>query len=208
MSRDHEYALLGGYNRSHLGRWLFMVAAAASGILVFALLSAVDLAARLGWPVNLPPAALSLIGAGTVYLGLYFLFDRYVWKYAPVGRALKLPDLSGTWACSGLSIDKKPPQAWTGTVTISQSWDRVRVHLKTDKSESNSVAAALMSDPIGGHRLMYHYKNEPRQGEPELHAHHGFAEIAFAADCRTAKGEYFNGRGRNTFGDMTLTKEA
>lgn len=185
-----------------------MASALVSALLVFLLLSAVDVAARLGWPVNLPPAALSLIGAGSVYLALYFLFDRFAWKFGPVGRALKIPNLAGTWQCEGLRTEKAPPVPWTGTITITQSWDRVRVHLKTAKSGSNSVAAALVCDPVGGHSLMYHYKNEPKQGQAKLKAHHGFAEIVFNADGRTAYGEYFNGRGRNTFGEMRLTRSA
>lgn len=208
MSQDHEYALLGGFNRSHVGRWIFMGSAAVSAVLVFLLLSAVDVAEKLGWPVNLPPAALSLIGAGSVYLALYFLFDKFAWKIGPISRALKIPNLAGTWRCEGLSTDKTPPLPWTGTITITQSWDRVRVHLKSVQSASNSVAAALVCDPVGGHRLMYHYKNEPRQDEAELHAHHGFADMVFSADGKAAYGEYFNGRGRNTFGDMKLTREA
>lgn len=207
MAYDHEYALLGGFNRSHLGRWIFMGAAAISGVLVFLLLTVVDVAARLGWPMNLPPAVLSLVGAGTVYLGLYLIFDRFVWKWGPVSKLLKLPDLAGTWRCNGISLDRTPPTPWSGTVTITQSWDKVRVHLKTDQSSSNSVAAALLCDPVGGHRLMYHYKNEPRQGEDELHAHHGFAELSFAVGSDSATGEYFNGRGRNTYGSITLQKE-
>jgi len=207
LALDHEYALLGGYNRTHLGRWLFMAAAGLSALLVFVLLSAVDLADRLGLPVNLPPSALSLLGAGTLYLALYFLFDRYFWKVGFVAKAMKLPDLSGVWRCEGLSRDKSPPVPWFGRVTITQSWDRVRVHLINGTSESNSVAAALQADPVGGHRLMYHYKNQPRQNNTGLQAHHGFADLAFADDGLSARGEYFNGRGRNTFGDMTLTKE-
>jgi len=53
---------------------------------------------------------------------------------------------------------------------------------------------------------MYHYKNQPRLNAPELSAHHGFAELTFLADGRTASGEYFNGRGRNSFGTMTLRR--
>jgi hypothetical protein len=206
MTQDHEYALLGGFNRSHLGRWIFMASAAVSGLLVFVLLSFVNVAAQLGWPVNLPPTALSVIGAGSVYLALYFLFDKFAWKVGPISRLLKIPDIAGTWRCEGLSTDKTPNVSWAAEVKITQSWDRVRVHLKTDQSESNSVAAALVCDPVGGHRLMYHYKNEPKQGEVELHAHHGFGEIVFSADGTSAYGEYFNGRGRNTYGRMTLTR--
>lgn len=207
MSAEHEYALIGGFNRSHVGKWLARTAAGISAVAVFLLLTAVDLAKALGLNVNLPPTVLSLVGAGAVYTILYWVFDKYAWKLGPLGRVLKLPNLSGKWACDGLSLDKKPPFPWTGTVTIVQSWDRLRVHLETSQSVSDSIAAALLHDAAAGYRLMYHYRNHPRIGEDELSAHHGFAELTFAPDQASASGEYFNGRGRNTFGTMTLTRE-
>ena len=207
MSLEHEYALVGGYNRSHVGRWLGRLAAAISAVLVFILLALVDLARLLRIDVNLPPMVLSLLGAGAVYAALYWLFDRMAWKVGPISRFLKAPDLSGTWRCTGLRMEQQPPVPWSGDVTIIQSWDKLRVHLETPTSCSDSVAAALVHDAAAGYRLMYHYKNQPRIGALGLTAHHGFAELTFSPDGQTATGEYFNGRGRNTYGTMNLVKE-
>lgn len=55
---------------------------------------------------------------------------------------------------------------------------------------------------------MYSYKNEPRAGEPELNAHVGHCEMRFARGMARAEGDYFNARGRGTFGRMTLTRKA
>jgi hypothetical protein len=203
---EHEYALLGGFNRSHLGRWLGGFSALISSALVFALLSAVDLAKRVGLDANLPPVALSLVGAGAVYGGLYLLFNHVVWKYAPLGKLLKVPDLSGTWRCEGVRLETGTPEPWEGVVTIVQTWDKLRIHLETSTSGSDSVAAALLHDAAVGYRLMYHYKNQPRLSAPQLAPHHGFAELTFQADGQTGSGEYFNGRGRNSFGTMTLRR--
>lgn len=207
MSAEHEYALVGGFNRSHVGRWLARLSAGISAAAVFLLLTAVDLAKEFGVDVNLPPTILSLVGAGMVYAALYWVFDRYVWKFGPLGRVLKLPDLSGTWRCEGRALDKGEPVPWSGKITIVQSWDRLRVHLATEQSTSDSIAAALIHDAAAGYRLMYHYRNHPRIGESDLSAHHGFAELTFNAGEATAAGEYFNGRGRNTYGTMRLVKE-
>lgn len=207
MNRNHEYAVLGGYNRTKLGRHLSHVASIASGVAVFIVLSLADVAKRIGVNVNVPPVVMSLLGAGAIYAALYWLFDRYVWRMPYVARLLKLPDLSGTWNCKGVSEDRQAPNGWNGTITIVQSWDKIRVHLATSTSSSDSVAAALLDDSPLGSKLLYHYLNEPRPGEPELASHHGFAELSFSADGRSALGGYFNGRGRNTYGTMALTKE-
>ena len=117
--------------------------------------------------------------------------------------------MSGSWNCQGQTInpDKSLGYAWNAEVVIVQSWDRLRLRLKTTQSTSNSIAAALVYDQADGFRLLYNYRNEPRIGEPELNAHRGSAEITFAPDLKTAAGEYFNGHGRYTFGTMKLERK-
>lgn len=206
MPLDHEYALVGGYNRSHVGRWLGALSALVSSAIVFLLLAMVDLATALGLNVNLPPMALSLVGAGAVYAAVYWVFDRHLWKVRLLGSVLKVPNLAGTWRCEGVGLDITPSANWQGTVTIVQTWDRLRVHLKTSQSESHSISAALVHDAAAGYRLMYHYRNEPKLGDQDLIAHHGFAELIFDSNEQAADGEYFNGRGRNTFGKMRIVR--
>jgi hypothetical protein len=209
MAVEHEYALLGGLNRAKVGRYVAILAAAISSGLVFVVLSLVDLARSLGVTQNLPPVVLSLVGAGAVYAVLYTVFDRYAWKLPRLAALLRVPNLAGTWRCEGQTInpDKSPGTAWCGEVVIVQSWDKLRVRLRTSQSVSNSVAAALVHDEADGYRLLYNYQNEPRIGELELRAHRGFAELLFSKDQQTGSGEYFNGHGRFTFGTMQLTRE-
>jgi hypothetical protein len=208
MSQEHEYALLEGVNRAKVGRYLGLLAAGISGVIVFLLLAAVDLAKRLHIPVNLPPTALSLVSAGTVFTALYWILDRYAWRWSWLGAVLGVPDLSGQWACEGDSLDQdgSTRYRWSGTVTIIQSWDKIRVRLKTAQSGSNSISAALICDKAEGYVLLYHYRNDPNIGEPELKSHRGFAELIFASDRQSAIGEYFNGHGRITFGRMRLRR--
>lgn len=206
--RDHEYALLGAVNRAHVGRYLGLVSASASALIVYILLSAVDIAQSLGWNVTLTPSVLSLAGAATVFTVLYWLFDRFAWKWRFLKLAIKVPDISGQWDCQGQTInpDGTPGHSWQATITILQSWDRIRVLLKTTQSSSNSISAALICDDADAYRLLYHYRNDPRMGEVDLKSHLGFGELVFVRNLNGADGEYFNGHGRNTFGTMKLTR--
>lgn len=204
---EHEYALLGGFNRALIGRWVGTIAAAISGLLVFLLLAAVDLAAKLGISATLPPMVLSWVGAGVVYGGLYFTFNHVIWRIGPLANILRVPNLAGKWSCEGLRLEVSPAQPWAGQVTIVQTWDRIRLHLETNTSASNSIAAALQYDAAVGYRLLYHYRNQPKAGSKRLQPHHGFAELVVSHDGKSANGEYFNGRGRNSFGTMNLRKE-
>jgi SMODS-associating 2TM, beta-strand rich effector domain len=206
--QDHEYALVGGVNRAKIGRYITLTSAIVSAGIVFVLLSAVDVAKRYNIPVNLPPVVLSLVGAGSVFVALYWIFDRFLWRLPGIGRLLNVPNLSGDWHCDGqtLNPDKTPGYVWQGTVTIAQSWDKIRLHLVTKSSASDSVAAAITYDSIDGYHLLYHYRNTPAVTSTDLAAHRGFAELNFSKDLRTATGDYFNGGGRFTFGTMRLRK--
>lgn len=206
---DHEYSVLGGINRARIGQAIGTIAAAVSSVLVAILLAVVDVAKALGFGHLLPTVLLPPIGAGVVFGVLYWLFDRHAWRHQWLARALGVPDLSGRWRVEGQTInpDRSKGYVWGGEIVIVQSWDRIRVRLKTPQSGSNSVTAALVKDAADGYRLFYSYRNDPRIDQPDLQSHRGYAEITFAADMKRGEGEYFNGLGRFTFGTMILTKE-
>jgi len=205
---EHDYALLGGLNRAKVGRYLSIVAASVSAGVVFVLLAAVNLVQRLGLPANLTPSVLSLVGAGAVFGALYWIFNRYAWRWPVLNAAVRVPNLSGEWKCLGKTFqpDGTIHYEWKATVTIFQSWDKIRVRLKTERSGSDSIAATLVCDDLDGYRLLYNYRNHPRIGAVELKSHLGFCDLNFSKDLKSAEGEYFNGHGRNTFGTMNLTR--
>ncbi|HDR9128372.1 TPA: hypothetical protein QDB31_005467 [Burkholderia vietnamiensis] len=205
---EHEYSIVGGLNRARIGHTIGGIAAAASSIIVTAFLALVKLAQTLGLAKNVPSLILWPVTAGAVYAFLYWLFDRRVWKLSYVAKLLRVPDLSGTWSCVGQAInpDGSLGSAWTAEIVIVQSWDRVRIRLKTAQSASNSVTAAIVYDEADGYRLMYNYKNEPNIDQVDLSAHRGFAELTFDRNLESAVGEYFNGHGRFTYGTMKLTR--
>ena len=206
---EHEYTLLGGINRAQVGRYIATLASAVSAGAVLLLLTIWDAATAFGLRADVPPVAFALASAGVIYALIYWVFDRYAWRVPWISKALKVPNLAGVWRCKGQTInpDKTLGYEWNATVTIVQSWDRFRVRLKTHQSSSNSRSAALLYDEADGFRLFYNYQNEPKVGEAELQPHLGFAELVFDHDLQSAEGEYFNGRGRYTFGTMHLTRE-
>ena len=176
---------------------------------MFLVLTLVDIAKRFGLTANVPPIVFSILGAVTMWGVLYLAFNRYVWRWRWVSRALKAPDVSGNYQVSGQTLNGAGAvkYAWDGSLVISQSWDRIRVRLRTDTSTSYSIAAALFFDPTDGFRLLYHYRNEPAIAVENLAAHRGFADILFSEDLASGTGEYFNGQGRFTFGTLAIQKQ-
>lgn len=206
---EHEYALLNGVNRSRVGKIIGTLAAVVSALLVFLVLRAIDLAKSFGWNASLTPSVMSLIGAAVVFSALYAIFDRYAWKSRRLNALIRVPNLSGKWICTGetLAVNGTVEQQWNGIITIFQSWDKIKVSLQTSESSSSSISAALNFDETDGYRLLYHFRNDPKVGKPDLAPHHGFAEILFDKDVAYGSGEYFNGRGRFTFGRLTLERD-
>lgn len=209
MVQDHEYSLLGGVNRALVGRYLTILASGVSAAIVFVVLTLVDLAKKFNVPVNVPPTLMSLIGAGVVFTALYGVFNKALWKWPWAVKFLKVPDLSGEWECAGTTLDDQGNVrfTWQALVTITQTWDKIRVRLKTAQSSSHSITAALAFDEAEGFTLLYNYRNDPRPGEPELKAHVGSANLVFSKALDTASGDYFNGYGRPTYGRMELRKK-
>lgn len=202
--QEHEYSVMGGVNRAKVGRILSLAASVISGGMVFGLLTIVDLAQKLGWNVNAPPTLLSLMGAGAVFGFLYWFLSRWAWKWPGIDQILKVPNISGTWDCVGKSLDSNGniKEEWRADITIVQSWDKLRVRLATKTSGSNSISAALAHDAVDGFVLLYHYRNDPRPGVAGLASHAGCSVMTIAKDLKSATGDYFNGRGRTTFGTM------
>ena len=145
-----------------------------------------------------------------IFAGLYFFFNKYLWRVDKLRRLLLVPDLNGTWACEGQTALKNGEPAdykWNATITITQSWSKILIHLKTAQSESKSISASIFHDEGIGYRLLYQYNNNPNANEIDLRNHSGSAELLFSEDASSASGYYYTDRHRTTVGTMNLKKE-
>jgi hypothetical protein len=114
MIHDHEYAVLGGLNRATIGHTVGMIAALlASGISTAALVL-IGFVKALGFVTDIPPVVLWPLGIGVVYGSLYWLFNKYVWRWSRLAGLLRVPNLAGRWDCEGqtLNPDKTHSYVW------------------------------------------------------------------------------------------------
>lgn len=206
--QPHEYSVI-GHSRAAVGRYLGTVAGIVASACALFVTIALDLAKRSGFSEWAPEVVLLPISAAVVYPVGHWLFDAWAWKWRPMLKVLRIPNLNGEWACDGKTMDSDGNvlHAWSGIVSISQTWEKIRVYLNTGSSKSASVAAALVKEPGRGFVLMYSYRNEPKIGEKELRPHVGYCEMTFDEGLASAEGDYFNNKGRVTFGRMTLTRK-
>ena len=205
--KEHEYIVICGLNRSYIGRVLTGIASLISAMLIYVLLKLVDIAKYFDINANLPPSLLSLISAGGIYAFLYAWFNSKLWSWPLVSKYIKVPNLSGQWSVEGRTCSGEGFE-WKGKMIIIQSWDKVRIRLQTITSNSDSITASIIYEDGIGYRLIYNYQNTPKLNEEKkMELHTGYAEIDFNHDLLSGVGEYFNGRGRNTFGTMKITRD-
>ncbi|UXO85560.1 Cap15 family cyclic dinucleotide receptor domain-containing protein [Brucella intermedia] len=202
---EHEYSVV-GHSRASIGRYLSILSAALASAFTLVGTLWLQFATYLGLPPWANFLAIPLSG-GLIYGIVHWTFNKWCWRW--FFRLVGLPNISGNWSCKGQTYDNdgKVAYEWEAVVTITQSWEKIKVHLRTAQSSSSSVSAALIPEGGGRWLLMYSYRNEPRIGEI-INSHLGYCEMSFESGCEKGDGDYFTARGRATQGRMIFTRGA
>jgi phosphotransferase system glucose/maltose/N-acetylglucosamine-specific IIC component len=203
--QDHEYSVI-GHSRSTIGRWLGMVATLVVSLLPAIGIGLSDAFANVGLPDWGKYFLVIPITAGVVYTGIHWFFNKYAWR--PLCLLSQIPHVAGQWLCEGRTYadDGSIEFQWEAELSISQTWEKIRVRLETKSSVSHSISVALIPEADGCWMLMYSFLNQPKVGNPKLNSHKGYAEMRFAKGLNTAEGEYFTAKSRGTVGAMKFTR--
>jgi len=155
---------------------------------------------RIPWWVETPSIM-------SVYGIVYWLYNRHAWKWRLFGfRLSEIPDLNGTWF-GELHSNHGEGTKLCGMMHIHQTWIGICVEFDAQKSRSYSVMAAVNVTPGPTEGLTFQYTNAPRHDAvATMNAHVGLNHLRLSPDGRTLEGDYFSGRGRQTFGRMKLMR--
>jgi len=206
MAIEHEYSVI-DHPRAVIGRWLGTAAGGIAAVVTMVAPIITGWFDQLHAEVGTPRWIVAPVAAGVVFMLVHLAFDKLVWRWPIVRTFLRIPDLNGVWEVTGRTMNpvKGAQSDWSGELRITQTWEKIWVHLATGQSRSSSKAASLLRQPGAGCVLMYSYRNEPRIGEA-ITPHVGYAELTFDEGLTSADGEYFNSKGRTTFGRMALSR--
>jgi hypothetical protein len=79
--------------------------------------------------------------------------------------------------------------------------------MESEFSTSESISAAIIFDEIDSYKILYSYKNEPKDlDNKELRTHLGFVELQLNKNSKSATAKYYNVSGRRTLGSMVWKK--
>ena len=152
------------------------------------------------WWIDAP----SVIG---FYGFLYWAFDKFLWKGIILCRIglIKIPDLSGTWEGHICSSHDSHTEKYEAELIIQQTWTKISVSMRTERSQSYSNVGALFTVPKA--ELRYQYSSEPRSGTKDsMHIHRGTAWLALHDE--KLEGEYYTGRDRQNHGTLAFQRKA
>ena len=145
-----------------------------------------------------------------VYGLIYFLFDKYFWKWS-IFRYIGIvwfPNLNGRWTGTQMSSYKDGNEKNVevdGKLEISQTFSKICVRGYYAKSDSESVAASFAecNDQV---YLFYTYDNDPGSLKTgTMQRHKGSGKIKLLPSEKRIKGCYWNSIGN--FGEMDYVYE-
>lgn len=136
---------------------------------------------------------------------LYTIYDRFLWQQH-IGsiRFSNIPDVSGVWA-GELTSSYNNETKIDIVFYIHQTWSRIAIRTETATSTSFTTMAALNTDESLDPGLKYEYLSEPGAfATPTMQIHKGFGHLQLSTDGRSMTGNYYTGRGRQTYGTIKL----
>jgi len=139
----------------------------------------------------------------------YALFEQWGWRldlWSTI-RLVAAPDLSGQWSGHVASSLDSHGASHRVLVEVKQTWTRISVVLITETSRSCSIVAGLCTKGPAGPELTYTYRNEPLpQAVGTMNIHYGTATMRLSEQGLRLGGDYYSGRGRETYGSITVRR--
>lgn len=145
------------------------------------------------------------------YLALYHLivgiYEKSLWKYAffkAIGLPV-IPDLNGKWT-GKVNSSYDTNTTYSVDVEIRHNLSKFMMILKTNRSASETNCAIItIQEPYS--KLQYNFVSRPSSGaEFSMNIHDGTACLELSHDTDALTGYYFTGRGRETYGDISLKR--
>ncbi|MCH8563660.1 hypothetical protein LTI14_10605 [Nesterenkonia sp. YGD6] len=136
-----------------------------------------------------------------ILVGLFYIWDRWAWRWKVFLHASARPDLNGTWTgelrSEWLDADNNKHDSVTPALLyVRQNFTWLSLTLQTESSTSYSLNHSVEKLPSGDFRVHYNYANKPYVAHrARLLEHLGSAQLTVpSARGRQLDGEYWTNR--------------
>lgn len=147
-----------------------------------------------------------------VLVGLFALFDNWLWQIKPLRRLFNRPQLNGTWKgeltsiradADGKEVNHDPIPVF---IVIRQSFLGLSIMLLSEETTSRSIGALLQYTPPAGFCIYYHYDSKPHiRVRTKSPRHAGGSKIEVSGiEPKRLSGEYWTDR--QTRGSFEVSK--
>ncbi len=145
------------------------------------------------------------------FFGLFiWVFDNYLWKTKFFQQLdwFAIPNLNGEYETEIRSSHEGFDKPIYGRAIIRQTASRLSISVETDTSFSHTIHAALIrTDKIARFELSYTYINHPKADAiTTMNIHQGTVLLQIDDNGQFLHGEYYSGRGRQSFGKIILKR--
>jgi len=143
---------------------------------------------------------------GIFYLGIY-VYSNYLWKikYVKYLRLPLIPNLNGVW--DAVLISSYNQKIIKAKVKIIHSYSTFTMILETDESTSNTNIAYFDLEDPHNMTITYNFLSKPKGNAAQtMNIHEGTATLIIDEKQTALQGTYYTGRGRQTYGDINLTR--
>lgn len=145
-----------------------------------------------------------------VYAGLFFLFDRFLWKHK-IFRGLGIiiaDDLNGKWVGIVKSSYDDFSSEIPAELQIEQTATNIKVCGTFNQSKSVSIHENFGRSEIDNQTaLFYFFRNEPKYDAPKgMAIHEGSVKLTYNPADDSLTGYYYSGRDRNNHGTIEVKR--
>lgn len=96
--------------------------------------------------LSLPEIVLWPVTGAAVFGAMFFVFDRFGWRWRGVRSAVGIPDISGTWLLEGVSYDQAPSRNGGGPGRLKSPRNMRRfssacAQLRADRTVSRQLSS-------------------------------------------------------------------
>ena len=154
--------------------------------------------------------AISIPSVPTIYAFLFFLFDRYLWKWS-FFRFINIvisDDLNGTWNGIMKSSWDEFSADITTKLVIKQTATTIKIWGTFNQSHSVSIHEYFGRNEMHNQSALYYfYKNDPNYDAPRTMAmHEGSAILTYNKETNILSGYYYSGRDRHNHGTISVKR--